>query len=56
VRVVVAGAAAVALVLPDHLTPGYVAGVAVVAVAVLGAAGLAARPGAPPRPGGRPTG
>ncbi|MFF1528351.1 hypothetical protein [Cellulomonas sp. NPDC058312] len=56
VRVVVAGAAAVALVLPDHLTPGYVAGVAVVAVVVLAVAGLAARPAAPPRPGGRPPG
>jgi hypothetical protein len=44
VRVVIAGLAAVALVVPSALTPGYVVGVAVVAVVLLVVASLVARP------------
>jgi hypothetical protein len=47
VRVVIAGLAAVALVLPGHLTPGYVVAVGVVAVLLLALTSLAARPSRP---------
>jgi len=50
VRVAVAGLAALALVLPGHLTPGYVATVGVGAVLLLALVSAAARP-APPAEG-----
>lgn len=47
VRVVIAGLAALALVVPGHLTPGYVVAVGVVAVLLLALVSLAARPSPP---------
>lgn len=48
VRVLIAAGAALALVLAGHLTPAYVATVAVVALVLLAAATLVARPAATP--------